>query len=579
MLAGGWAATAVLWHQVRDLARQEFRAYFEFRARDAASRLQQRLATYEQTLQGARGLFAASLRVDREEFRTYAASLRLEERYPGIQGLGYAIRVPEGERARHEATIRRQGFPDYRIHPAGPREPLTAILYLEPFEGRNLRAFGYDMFSEPVRREAMTRAWLTGSTALSGGVTLVQETDRDVQPGFLMYLPVFRNGAPADTEAARREALAGWVYAPFRMRDFMAGVLGEQAEDLDIEVRNGPGESQLLYDRAPGPVHTDLATRMDLAFGGHRWELTFRALPPLEARLRQDAPALVLVLGGLVSFLPALAVWALALGRDRALALAHSREMQVEAERLHGEEAVGGLAKGLAHDFNNLLQAILSWVDLARLHTTPGSPAAEALAHMDEGSARAQDLAERLRLLGEAGTAFDAEGPSGPLLRRAVEEALAGSEVQARFDLDPVDPPIRFHRRHLLLAFRAVALNAREAMGDRGRLEVSSRVEWTGDAEHPEHPAGACLHIAFQDEGPGIPPDLLPRIFDPYFSTKQTYQQKGLGLGLALCRIILRQHGGSVQAESEPGRGATLRLRLPLRHPEPFSPPAGPPIS
>lgn len=570
VLVAGWGASYLLWAQSRALARQEVQAYFDFRVRDAALRLQQRLEAYEQVLRSTRGLFAASVSVERQEFTTYVESLRLEEHHPGIQGLGYAARIPEGHRERHEAAVRREGFPGYRIHPEGDRDPLTSILFLEPFRDRNLRAFGYDMFSEPVRREAMTRAWLTGRLALSGRVTLIQETDQDVQAGFLMYLPVYRHGIPRDSEAARRQALVGWIYAPFRMNDFMAGVLGERAADLDIEVRDGdaPEPHPLMYDRDQGPHDPrNLQATVPLTFGGRRWILSFRALSGLGVHLRQEPSLLLLLLGGLASFVPALAVWSLAMSRDRAVALARSGQLQVEAERLHGEEAVGVLAKGLAHDFNNLLQAILSWADLARFRAEPGSPVAEALVHLDEGSARARDLAERLRTLGGTADSLDTRGPVDQLLVGAVGEALAGSGVEAAFDLAGEGAVVAFHAAHLQQAFTHLATNAREAMGGRGRLEVASRVEPLAEPAPPLAP-GPYLHLTFTDHGPGIPPDLLPRIFDPYVSTKQAFNQKGLGLGLALCRIIVRQHGGAIRAESEPGRGATLHLLLPLASPE-----------
>lgn len=566
VLAAGCGASYLIWSQSRALARQEARAYFDFRVRDATMRLQQRLETYAQVLRGARGLFEASTSVERPEFRAFSAGLHMEEHHPGIQGLGYAALVPAGQRGRHEAAVRREGFPGYGIHPGGARDPLTAIVYLEPFSGRNLRAFGYDMLSEPVRRTAMVRAWHTGRLALSGAVRLVQETDQDVQAGFLMYLPVYRNGAPRDSEAARRQALVGWVYAPFRMNDFMAGVLGEQAEDLEIEIRDGdaPGPGTLMYGQPPGQTaSTELVATRTLAFGDHHWLLRIQALPRMEVHMRKPPSILLLILGLAASLAPALAVRSLGLSRDRAMALAQSGELQVEAERLHGEEAVGVLAKGLAHDFNNLLQAILSWADLARLRAEPGSPAAEALVHLDEGSAMAQDLADRLRTLGGgADDPFDCEGPVDQLLRGAVGEALADSEVEARFDLAE-GVAIRFRAAHLQQAFTHLAANAREAMGHRGTLEVSSRRERL-DGTVPGLPAGEFLRIAFRDHGPGIPADLLPRIFDPYISTKQTYSQKGLGLGLALCRIIARQHGGTIQAASEAGQGATLHLYLPL---------------
>ena len=154
---------------------------------------------HERVLRGARGLFAASRDVSREEWRAYLENLDLEASLPGAQGTGFTVVVPRAAREAHEQAVRAEGFPDYTIKPAGERDPYSSIVYLEPFSGRNLRAFGYDMYSEPTRRVAMERARDTGEPAMTHKVTLVQETDEDVQAGFLIYLPVFARNKPVGT--------------------------------------------------------------------------------------------------------------------------------------------------------------------------------------------------------------------------------------------------------------------------------------------------------------------------------------------------------------------------------------------
>src|SRR5690606_4660819 len=105
--------------------------------------------------------------------------------HPGLQGVGYALVIAPGELAVHEQRVRNEGFPGYSVHPAGPRDSYTSIVYLEPFDKRNQRAFGYDMFTEPIRRAAMEAARDSGEIAISHTVELVQETDTDIQAGFL----------------------------------------------------------------------------------------------------------------------------------------------------------------------------------------------------------------------------------------------------------------------------------------------------------------------------------------------------------------------------------------------------------
>ena len=166
------------------------------------------------------------------------------------------------------------------------REVYASIIYLEPFSGRNLRAFGYDMFSEPVRRSAMEQARDTDTAALSGKVVLVQETDKEVQAGSLMDSPVCRKGMPIQNIEQRRAAIYGWVYSPYRMNDLMHGIIGnrklEKEKQLHFQVYDGaqPSIQSLLYDSQPTgdqKLRTDARfnRQITLDFNGQRWTLRF----------------------------------------------------------------------------------------------------------------------------------------------------------------------------------------------------------------------------------------------------------------------------------------------------------------
>ncbi len=104
------------------------------------------------------GLFVASDSVSRREWQAYVEKLRAQDSIPGVQGIGFSQVIPAQQLAAHIAKIRAEGFPDYTVRPAGERALYTSIIYLKPFRDRNLRAFGFGMFSEPVRRAAMEQA-------------------------------------------------------------------------------------------------------------------------------------------------------------------------------------------------------------------------------------------------------------------------------------------------------------------------------------------------------------------------------------------------------------------------------------
>ncbi len=324
----GLTATFFLQQSAFDAARQIQQVNFFNQTHELTLRIAQRLSAYEQILLGVNGLYLASKSVERDEFHKYAGNLRLADNYPGIQGIGFSQIIPPRELKHHIESIRKEGFPGYTPYPAGERDIFTSIIYLEPFSGRNLRAFGFDMYSDPVRRTAMEQARDLDKPVMSGKVTLMQESDQKAQAGFLIYTPVYRNDSRHDTLAERRASIIGWVYAPFRMNDLMQGILGDQKSDLDYEIFDGEQATPetLMYDN-----DNHLSLRQDrslyhdtqrLNISGRVWTLKVRSLVAFEKRADTKRDDIIRVTGMLVSILLALLVWQLITGRMRALRLA-----------------------------------------------------------------------------------------------------------------------------------------------------------------------------------------------------------------------------------------------------------------
>ncbi|MEI6391288.1 MAG: CHASE domain-containing protein [Verrucomicrobiota bacterium] len=287
LLAAGLICTAIASLYMKANVTASAQHEFDFACAEIRLNIDARLAACAQVLYGGAAFFDAAESVERTEWRAFTQSLYLDHRLPGIQGIGFAQLIPADQLTRHVQEIRGQGFPDYQVRPAGERTVYSSIIYIEPFSGRNVRAFGYDMLSEPVRRAAMEWARDENAASLSGKVVLVQETQQDVQAGTLMYVPVYQRGVPIETIDQRRVALQGWVYSPYRMTDLMRGTLrgwDVRHPDMAISVQVYDGGKDtadaLMYDSqsaeakavAATPIFTRLAT---VDFGGHRWTLRF----------------------------------------------------------------------------------------------------------------------------------------------------------------------------------------------------------------------------------------------------------------------------------------------------------------
>ena len=284
MLGVGLLASLFAGLQVRQDIENDALRKFGYTCDQVTLKVQERLGAYALILRGGVGLFGASASVDRHEWRAYVEALQAAKGVPGVQGIGFAQVIPPDQLSTHIARVRAEGFPEYTVRPPGERALYTSIIYLEPFRDRNLRAFGFDMFSEPVRRAAMEQARDSGAAALSGKVELVQETGKEVQAGTLMYVPVYRKGAAANTVDQKRAALIGWTYSPYRMNDLMAGILAswtsQQGKEVDLQIYDGTRAipQALLFDSKPLMTPTSQSlfyqTRT-INFYGRQWLLEF----------------------------------------------------------------------------------------------------------------------------------------------------------------------------------------------------------------------------------------------------------------------------------------------------------------
>lgn len=303
--------------QETDRASQEA---FERRLEKLSFDIYHHLDTYVSTLRAGVALFNASDFVSREEFSAFVETLETDRFYPGIQGIGYAAMISSGDLTRFQAQLVADGFPGFMVSPPGERDWYVPVTYLEPFDWRNQRAFGYDMYSEPVRRAAMDRAIRTGEASASGTVTLVQETQEDVQLGFLLYLPVWADGA------RQGDNPLGFVYAPFRMKKLMQGALGGHWPDLVFQIEDVSDEPATLYLSVPHHSTGQFFGETQLAFAGRSWRLSARSTPHFDSEVGGSAPLLVLAVGMLDSLL--LFVMALTLVSHRRSAQLHAAKSQ-----------------------------------------------------------------------------------------------------------------------------------------------------------------------------------------------------------------------------------------------------------
>ncbi|HEY6011275.1 MAG TPA: PAS domain S-box protein, partial [Nitrospirota bacterium] len=242
---------------------------------------------------------------------------------------------------------------------------------------------------------------------------------------------------------------------------------------------------------------------------------------------------------------------------------------RAEEERLkrHMLESIGILAAGIAHDFNNLLNVIVGDIHVAKKTLHAGDKAFDRLNDAEQICEIAGELSKRLITFATGGDPLRKAMPVRGLLKDTVTAALKGSAIQAVFDLPENLPNVAMDEGQMKQVIRNLVVNAREAMPNGGILAVNAEQVRVSEQDNLPMRAGNYMKISFRDTGPGIPSENLAKIFDPYYSTKDTFSQKGLGLGLAVCYSIIKRHDGLITVESEIGKGTIFFIYIPLFNP------------
>jgi two-component system, cell cycle sensor histidine kinase and response regulator CckA len=239
------------------------------------------------------------------------------------------------------------------------------------------------------------------------------------------------------------------------------------------------------------------------------------------------------------------------------------REMDHERLVVSKLESTGILAGGIAHDFNNLLASLLLNVEMVGLCGPMTPKQAQFLEQARQTVLTAKTLTQQLLTVAGPDASSRRTQPIGELVRQAADLALRDSAVQGECRIAPDLAPVRVSETQLTQVLRGLILNAREATPPGGRVRIAAENTGPANPSPAELPPGDYVRVTIADSGAGIPPEVLPRIFDPYFSTKTRGAQKGMGLGLTICRALIKRHGGIVTVDSQPGLGTTVSSYLP----------------
>jgi len=300
------ALTLYAWHITSNNVAARNQGAFEALTLESETALRHRLDSYENALLGAKAYFLGSDFVSSREWRTYVRTLDIHKNFPGIDALGYIESVPEASLAEFTARVRKDGQSDFTVHGrSGPgaeplRPPYYVVTYFEP-AGVSKLTLGFNLTAEPDRLQAAETARDTGDPTITRRVVLTREGQHT--PGFWLLHPMYWPGLPLRTLDQRRQALRGWIYAPFVAKNFLHALTPDQGAQLNLQVYDGTQVTadQLIYGDGMVSASTPkYVVSRQLDFMHRQWLVQWKSTPDFEAAHRDAEPIVVLV-GGLLS--------------------------------------------------------------------------------------------------------------------------------------------------------------------------------------------------------------------------------------------------------------------------------------
>lgn len=257
--------------------------------------------------------------------------------------------------------------------------------------------------------------------------------------------------------------------------------------------------------------------------------------------------------------------------------ITEQQKMEEELHRAQKLESIGVLAGGIAHDFNNILTGIVGNLFLAKTGMKHDQDSYKLINNAEEAAFRASRLTQQLLTFARGGVPVKQVYAIRPLIEESMGFYLSGSGVDYTLEFAENLLPVEVDRGQFDQVMSNLLINAEQAMPNGGTVEVKAenRAFFVEAINHDPFESsrlldlkpGYYVKISISDNGPGIPAEIVNKIFDPYFSTKQN----GSGLGLSIVYSIVKQHDGYITVDSKPGKGSVFALYLPASKSEPVS--------
>lgn len=289
--------TFYLWKITSEKDYQQAEIEFKAIAQDNENALRYRLDSYSHALLGGLSYFQNVPNLTRESWNNYLSVIPLKENYTGINGVGVIYPVPEQNKAEFISEAQKDGAPTFSIHPETHNLPNYVIKYIYPEES-NQAAIGLNIAFEKNRREAAELARDTGDPAITKKISLVQDDTQS--PGFLLLYPIYDQNVRVRTVEQRRQALLGWIYAPFVAHNFLKGLTREQERYFSLRIYDGSEEKDenIIYASPTDEGHqSSYVVKKKIEIMQQTWLIVWESTKAFEKRTTNAEPFILLVVG------------------------------------------------------------------------------------------------------------------------------------------------------------------------------------------------------------------------------------------------------------------------------------------
>ncbi len=529
------------------------------RSQFVESNIAQTFSNYDNALRSGAGLFNSSSDVSRDEWRSFVEAFDITNRLPALIGIGYGKLVSAAEKPAFEAMLQAEGFPNYAIRPPEPdRDQYLAITYIEPADARNLSVIAGDMFSEERRREAAQLARDTGTTTLTDVVSLLQ-TDGSRQNGITAYYPIYRKGAPIETEEQRRQAFTGVIYAPLRANDLFGKIFQDEDRNFNVQIYDGDEltDASLLYERYGDdegePYQYIEENKIEIA--NETWTIRYSARSGLVPESIRGRPRSV-AFGGLVfSLLVAGLVYMLLQRRSRKIA---------EAENKKFEHAKDNMLSLASHQLRTPATGVKQYLGMV-LEGFVGSISKE----QKELLQRANDSNERqLRIINEF--LYLAKADADRIIvspqQFDIGQLVQNIITELRTDILEAGHTVRFKQRAKRVDAFADPHSARMIIENL----ISNAIKYTpagGNITITVSKVRSTCLVSVADNGVGIARKDFAKLFKQFtrIPNELTRQESGSGIGLYLANYLAQLNNGTITVESKRHVGSTFSVKLPAK--------------